>query len=325
MAAGWRLQIFIMKKVLVVHYSQTGQLSAAVQALTRPLAEDPQVTLHFERIAPQQDYPYPWPLLRFFDVFPESVYMDPPPMRASSLTGDEDFDLVIIAYQVWFLSPSLPVVGFLNSPQAKKLLANKPVITLIACRNMWLNAHRKMTGLLGQLGARHCDNIVLTDNAPSLATFITTPRWLMTGKKNRFLGLPEAGVCQQDIDDCQRFGRALSVALRQHQEQSGQSLLQGLSAVKVNTSLIASEMAGHRSFLVWGRLIRGVGKPGEFRRKPLLLLYILFLIALIITVVPVTLLVKKLLSPFLAGKLQQQKTLFEQPSGSDTFRMKDFI
>lgn len=314
-----------MKKVLVVYFSQTGQLSAAVQALTRPLVEDRTVTLHFEPIEPLQAYPYPWPLLKFFDVFPESVYMEPPPMSPTSLTGDEDFDLVIIAYQVWFLSPALPIVGFLNSPQAKKLLANKPVVTLIACRNMWLNAHRKMSRLLGQLGTRHCDNVVLTDNAPSLATFITTPRWLLTGKRDSFLGLPQAGVSQQDIADCQRFGRALSLALQQDQEKCGISLLQGLSAVKVNTSLIASEMAGHRSFLVWGRLIRAAGKPGDVRRKPLLLLYILFLITLIISVVPVTMALKKLLAPLLKGKLEQQRMQFEQPSGSDNFRMKDFI
>lgn len=313
-----------MKKVLVLYYSQTGQLSSAVKSLTRPLQDSDDITLHYECVAPREDYPFPWPFFRFFDAFPESVYMDPPEMAPFGLTGEEDFDLVILAYQIWFLSPSLPVVGFLKSEVGKKLLTGRPVVTLIACRNMWLNGHRKMKGLLEQIGAIHCDNIVLTDSGPSLTTFITTPRWLLTGKKNGFWGLPPAGVSRQDIEGCARFGRALKLALEQGLEKKGASMLQGLNAVSVNTGLIASEMAAHRSFLMWGKLIRVVGKSGQKRRIPVLFVYILFLITLILTVVPITMLLKILLHPLLARKLQEKKALFEQPSGSDNTRIEEF-
>lgn len=313
-----------MKRVLVVTYSQTGQLNAAVKSTVQPLLEDEGVELHIEYISPQKAYPFPWPFFQFFDVFPESVYMEPPEMKPFSLNGDESFDLVIIAYQVWFLSPAQPIIGFLKSDIGRALLKGRPVVTLIACRNMWLNAHRKMGGLLQEIGVKHIDNVVLTDAGSSLATFITTPRWLLTGRREAFWGFPAAGVAQADIEHCTRFGRALSSALAQNLERSGEPLLRGLEAVIVDSRLIASEMAGHRSFLVWGRLLRAVGKPGQLRRRPILLLYIIFLISLIITVVPITLLLKKLLQPLLADKLAQQKELFERPSGSDRFRMEEF-
>ncbi len=314
-----------MKRVLVVHYSQTGQLSAAVTALCQPLEkENNQIALSHECAKPEHDYPFPWPFLNFFDVFPESVYMDAPTMTASQLTGDEDFDLIVIAYQVWFLSPSLPIVGFIKSDIGQRLLRGKPVITLIACRNMWLNAHKKMGQLLADAGAHHCDNIVLTDSGPSLTTFITTPRWLLTGKKGCWGPLPAAGVSQLDIDGCSRFGKALVQALRRDDEKHHTPMLHGLAAATVDTQLIASEMAGHRSFLVWGKLLRKVGKQGQARRKPFLLLYVVFLITLIVTVVPITMVIKKLLQPLLSKKLSEKKTLFELPSGSQTNRMNEF-
>lgn len=314
-----------MKRVLVVHYSQTGQLSAAVTALCQPLQEESrQIAIRHEYAKPEHSYPFPWPFLSFFDVFPESVYMDAPAMKPSQLAGDEAFDLIIIAYQVWFLSPSLPIVGFIKSEVGQQLLKGKPVVTLIACRNMWLNAHQKMGQLLADAGAYHCDNIVLTDKSPSLTTFITTPRWLLTGKKDRWGPLPAAGVSQQDIDGCSRFGRVLVQALQRDEEKLHSPMLHGLGAATVDTQLIASEMVGHRSFLIWGKLLRKVGKQGQARRKPFLVLYVIFLITLIITIVPITMIIKKLLHPLLADKLTQKKALFEQPSGSQTKRMKEF-
>ena len=313
-----------MKRVLVVTYSQTGQLNAAVQSTIQPLLEADDVELHVEYIKPRKAYPFPWPFFEFFDAFPESVYMEPPEMAPFSLKGDEPFDLVILAYQVWFLSPAQPIVGFLKSDVGRALLAGRPVVTLIACRNMWLNAHRKMGTLLKEIGARHCDNIVLTDAGSSLATFITTPRWLLTGKREAFWGFPAAGVSQQDIKNCKRFGVVLQQALSQNLETEGESMLQGMGAVTVNTALIASEMAAHRSFLIWGKLLRAVGRPGQLRRRPVLLLYILFLVTLILTVVPISMLLKKLLQPLLADKLNQQKRLHEEPSGSDWSRMEEF-
>ncbi len=315
----------IMKRVLVVHYSQTGQLSAAVTALCRPLKENNKhIALTHEYTKPEHDYPFPWPFLDFFDVFPESVYMDAPNMMPSKLTGKENFDLIIIAYQVWFLSPSLPIVGFIKSKLGQQLLKGKPVITLIACRNMWLNAHKKMGQLLTNAGSHHCDNIVLTDSNSSLITFITTPRWLLTGKKDSWGPLPSAGVSQQDIDGCSRFGKALAQALQRDDEKRHTSMLHGLRAATVDTQLIASEMAGHRSFLVWGKLLRGIGKQGQARRKPFLVLYVLFLITLIVTIVPITIVTKKLLQPLLVKKLNQKKELFELPSGSKINRMNEF-
>ncbi|MGB7540893.1 MAG: dialkylresorcinol condensing enzyme, partial [Burkholderiales bacterium] len=126
-----------MKRVLVVYYSQTGQSGEVVRSFTAPLATCADIELRLIALQPRTPYPFPWRFFRFLDVFPESVHLDPAPIVPIEVEPDEDYDLVILAYQVWFLSPSQPVTAFLKSRAAQRLLAGKPVVTLIACRNMW--------------------------------------------------------------------------------------------------------------------------------------------------------------------------------------------
>src|SRR5262245_19155860 len=66
--AGPRLS---MKRILVIHYSQTGQLTEVVRAFVGPLLEAPDVEVVFETLAPERPYPFPWPFLQFLDAFPE--------------------------------------------------------------------------------------------------------------------------------------------------------------------------------------------------------------------------------------------------------------
>ena len=59
-----------MKKVLVIQFSQTGQLSGVLRSIVAPLQEDPGIQLTVETLRPKQAFPFPWPLFRFIDTFP---------------------------------------------------------------------------------------------------------------------------------------------------------------------------------------------------------------------------------------------------------------
>ena len=63
----------IIKNVLVVHYSQTGQLTELVHSMLAPLRARADVCVHEEVLRPQRPYPFPWSFFTFLDVFPESV------------------------------------------------------------------------------------------------------------------------------------------------------------------------------------------------------------------------------------------------------------
>lgn len=312
------------KKILIVSYSQTGQLDNLVENFTKPLQEDKNFELIFKNIKPKEPFPFPWGMIEFIDTFPESISMEA--CELEKIEDDEnDYDLIVLAYSVWFLSPSIPISSFLQSSYAKKKFKNKPVITLIGCRNMWIMAQEKIKKLLQDLDAILIDNVVLVDKGNSFETFITTPRWMLSGKKDSFWGLSSAGIDEGEIVDSRKFGRAIKQALLENKELKQKSILYGLKAVNVDIRLIKSEQIGHKSFLIWGKLIQKIGKKGNKKRQIVVLLYLLFLILMILTVVPINMIVQTILRKINKQSIQKQKEFYELPSGSDDYRIKDFL
>lgn len=308
----------------MLSYSQTGQLNNLVENFTKPFLGNENFELIFKNIKPKKDYPFPWDFMTFMDTFPESVYMVP--CELENIEDDENnYDLIILAYTVWFLSPSIPISSFLQSSYAKKKFKDKPVITLIACRNMWIMAQEKIKKLLDDLSATLIDNVVLVDKGSSLETFITTPRWMLTGKKDSFFGLSSAGIDENEIIKSQRFGKALVQALEQNKEKEKKSLLQGLKAVEVDIKLIKSEKIGNKSFLIWGKLIRKIGNFGDKKRRIVVMLYLVFLILMILIVVPINMIVQTILRKLNKNSILKQKEFYELPSGSKDFKMKEFL
>lgn len=303
-----------MKKVLVVSHSQSGQLAKFVELATAPLRQSDEVKVDYHCVEPVNKYPYPWSFYPFFDAFPEAIYMNGCEVKPAE-NLEEEYDLVIIGYTVWFLSPSIPMTGFLKTAQAKRLIKDKPVITFIACRDMWVMAQEKMKAVIAELGGTLIDNAVLTDQGGSIYAFITTPRWLLTGKKDPFWIFPAAGVSEQDLQESERFGHRLVSALENDLEKKKESLLKNLNAVTVNGKLIGSEKIATRSFMVWGKLIQKSGKPGSFPRKIVITIYAVFLALMVLTLVPINLLVKKLISPFRKKAVEESITYYEKPSG----------
>lgn len=305
-----------MKKILVLQYSQSGQLTDILRRMVAPLEEAEGIALTVETLRPKVAYPFPWPILRFFDTFPESIYLDAPENEPLSVDPAERFDLVILGYQAWFLSPSLPVTAFLQSEAAARLLKDTPVVTVVACRDMWLMAQEQMKAMLVKAGARLVGHVALVDGAGTVGSFLATPVWVMTGKKGPHLGglIPKAGVKPEEIEGTRRFGARIAEVL-QGNGPLDETLLRNLQAVNVNEGLIASEKAIRRGLLAWGRLLRGLGKQGAFIRKPFLLLYICWLVLAILILVPLGFLLKKLLAPLMRKRNAELKAYFAAPSG----------
>jgi hypothetical protein len=312
-----------LKNVLVVNYSQTGQLADITAQVIEPLRTAGH-QVHLETLVPATPFPFPWPIVEFIDAFPECVQLDAPPLKPLGISADSRFDLVILTYQVWYLAPALPMTAFLHSPEGRQLINGRPVITLVACRNMWLSAQNTMERLIAEAGGQLRDHLAFTDQGHPLATFITTPRWVLTGRRDSWLGLPPAGVAPEEIRQASRFGRALATALDRNGEKSGAPMLTGLRACTVNPRLAVSEQAAHRAFKIWSRLIRTFGRRGQWRRRPILLVFALYLITLVLTVVPLSLLLQWLFSPLLKPRLDRLRAEFELPSGSQDFNLKEY-
>jgi hypothetical protein len=124
------------RRAVVYLYTQTGQLREVADALTAPLLARGW-SIRWVDVQPRVAFPFPWPIRRFFGVFPAAV--DPQSLvelvEPAGGFGTQPDELVILAYQVWYLAPSLPVRSLLNAhPEAVR---DRRVVSLIACRNMW--------------------------------------------------------------------------------------------------------------------------------------------------------------------------------------------
>ena len=301
------------KRVLVVSYSQSGQLARLKESFLRDIRGTAGIEVDDMVLRPAQPFAFPWRFLPFFDAFPETVHLQPAPIEPPVL-AHERYDLVVIAYSVWFLSPAQPITAFLQSAAAQRVLRDTPVITLIGCRNMWLMAQEKMKRLLADAGTRLVGNVVKIDQCGSAASFITTPLWMFTGKRQAVHWLPPAGISEAEIADAARFGQRTAEAL-QHDETLDKTLLQHMGAVKINEKLMSSERVGHRSFLVWGKLVMAAGRVSPLLRRLVLCVYIVFLLGMILTVVPIGALLKTLLAPLRREQMQRERAYYAAPSG----------
>ncbi len=66
------------KRVLEIHFSQTGQLTQVMDHLVQPLVDQPGVTVERHCIEMVQPCPLPWPIFRLSDEFPPTVAFVPP-------------------------------------------------------------------------------------------------------------------------------------------------------------------------------------------------------------------------------------------------------
>lgn len=250
-----------MKNILVVHYSQSGQLTEILSNLLQPIKQSGEVNVTHFKIEMEKPYPFPWTKNKFFNVFPETYYQVPSNIKPiPKEIVDQKYDLIILGYQVWFLTPSIPINSFLNLPEAKKLLANTPVITVIGCRNLWIMAQEKMKKKLQSLKANLVGNIVLTDRHLNHISLITISQWMFTGKKERYLGIfPKPGVSEKDINEATKFGNPLLKHLLNGNYNQLQNDLLLQKAVKIKPFLITVDKRANFLFSKWAKLIKSKG------------------------------------------------------------------
>lgn len=252
------------KSILVIYYSQTGQLRNILDKMLGPLSNQAEVTM--VEYKPVNDYPFPWTSDQFFDAMPECVQEIPMPLQPVSIP-DKHYDLVILGYQPWFLSPSRPTSSFLQSEFAQ-VLKGKPVITVLGTRNMWLNAQEKVKAALQRLGANLVGNIVLADTNHNLISLFTIIRWNFTGQKEAGRFLPEAGVQSRDIAAASRFGADILDALESDSLPSLQDRLLKKGAVELKPTLIVLEKRAIKQFRKFAVYIRKKGDHGNPARLP---------------------------------------------------------
>lgn len=296
-----------MKKVLVIYYTQTGQLRDIVRSVMAPVEKCPGIVVFYEELKPVPAFPFPWTSDQFFQAFPESTMAIPCKLEPFSYSPDNHYDLVIIAYQPWYLSPSIPFHSFLQSPEGHGLLKGKPVLTLIGCRNMWTQAQERVKAYIENAGGRPIGNIVLRDRTHNLLSIVTIVRWMFKGKKDRYLAIfPTAGVSDSDIRSAEKFGHIISESMQISGYGQLRKKLLANGAVRIFPSLVMLEKNGRRIFNLWAKFILKKGNYGDPKRIFRLRLFKYYLLAVLYIISPFATCVYSLL--VLAGIFPAKKT-----------------
>lgn len=293
------------KKILVIYYSQTGQLKDIVKNIAQPFEEKKdEYSVTYYNIQLKKDFPFPWPSDVFFNTFPESYLQIP----SEILPPPEDvlnqkFDLILFGYQVWYLTPSIPIISFLKSGYAENILKDTPVVTISGTRNMWMLSQEKLKVYLRDLKAQLVGNIALVDRHDNYTSVLTILRWLTTGQKEKSGILPAAGISDEEIIGSVKYGKIIEGHLRENNFKDLQPELVKNGAVEIRPFLVRVEKVGNKIFTVWSNLII---KKKE--KRPLLIKFFkVYLMAAIWIISPIVLIFHILLAPLLWFKRKKQR------------------
>ena len=293
------------KKILVIYYSQTGQLKDIVKNIAQPFEEKKdEYSVTYYNIQLKKDFPFPWPSDVFFNTFPESYLQIP----SEILPPPEDvlnqkFDLILFGYQVWYLTPSIPIISFLKSGYAENILKDTPVVTISGTRNMWMLSQEKLKVYLRDLKAQLVGNIALVDRHDNYTSVLTILRWLTTGQKEKSGILPAAGISDEEISGSVKYGKIIEGHLRENNFKDLQPDLVKNGAVEIRPFLVRVEKVGNKIFTVWSNLII---KKKE--KRPLLIKFFkVYLMAAIWIISPIVLVPHILMTPILWFKRKKQR------------------
>ena len=290
------------KKVLVIYYSQSGQLGDIINSLIKPIAAAGH-SIETVRVLPAKPYPFPWKGKSFFAVMPDSVTGIPTELQPFQLK-ETAYDLVIIGYQAWFLSPSIPCNSILNHPAVKAVIKNTPVVTITGARNMWISAMERIKASLKETGAALKGNIVLVDKHPNFVSFVTILYWMFTAKRERYLNMfPKPGVADADIDACENYGLLVEKYLEKGNWDGLQDELIQAKAIEVKYNLMFIESKAKKLFKLWANFI-----IKRKKRTGWLVAFKYYLIIALFIAAPIILTVDAIFfKPFLSGRIKKQK------------------
>ena len=296
-----------MKKVLVVNYSQSGQLDEIMTNFIEPFVG---VTVDRIALKPVTPFPFPWTTENFFDIMPETVLEEAIDIEPVQYQFDR-YDLIVLGYQPWFLSPPLPVTSLLQSDAFQKRLMDTPVVTVIGSRNMWLNSQESVKAYIKNAGGKLVANIPLIDRVQNHISAVTILHWMLTGRKDRKWGIfPKPGVSDRDIAEVREEGQKVFEAFKVEDYRDLQVRIMSGNKFSVPTDILFIEGKAKRLFRIWAGIIKKRGKTPA-KRAFWVKAFNYYLVVALFGVAPVLLLVYNLLiRPFTQSSIQKKKKYF---------------
>jgi hypothetical protein len=291
------------KNILVIHYSQSGQLTEILQNFCSPFTDS---TIEWVKVEPLTPFPFPWNSAAFFNAMPETVLEKPISIKPLHFQRDQ-YDLIIFGYQPWFLSPSLPASAILQDERFRKIMNGTKIVTVLGCRNMWINAQEAVKKQIASAGGKLVGNVPLIDKTSNLISVVTILHWMLTGQKTKKWGIfPKPGVSDEDIQNVSQFGALLKEKLNDIQTNRFQEELVERGGVNIPVSILFIESRAKKLFMIWANLItKKTAKGGN--RKFWINFFKYYLIFALFIVSPIVLMIYHIfVRPFTGRQIKRE-------------------
>ncbi len=294
-------------KILAINYSQSGQLNDIVNNFISKIEG---CEIDRINIAPEKSFAFPWPTDNFYDIMPETVLEEAIPLKPITFK-EEKYDLIILGYQPWFLSPSMPTAALLQNKEFKQRINGAKIITVIGARNMWLNAQTSVVEQIVASGGDMVGNVALVDRAPNHLSAISIAHWMMTGKKTRKWGIfPLPGIADNDIENMKDLSIFLNRCVAANDFSTFQKTIVENKVTRINTNILFIEGKAKKIFNIWAGIIKKKEKSGG-KRSFWISFFRYYLNFALFVVAPILLLIDIILiRPFTLGKIKRKKEYF---------------
>jgi menaquinone-dependent protoporphyrinogen IX oxidase len=207
-------------RVLLLYYSYTGQsgrvLEAAGEVLRRRGCEvhkaeieftDPRFSQRFSRFPMRHVWPDMLSVLRAQKRRATGEIRTPDTVRSG------DYDLICIGSPTWWQTTSMPMRSFLESDEARKLVAGKPFAVFVVCRQYWRENLAAVRELAEQQGGRYVDGIHFTYPGDPVRSMMSLTSYLGSGEyRDRYLGvrIPPTNIQPEHLEQARTFAAGLA-------------------------------------------------------------------------------------------------------------------
>lgn len=291
-------------KILAINYSQSGQLDEIIENYISTLSN---ATIDRIKFTTKKKFDFPWTVPTFFNTMPECVKEIPTALEEINYQHDK-YDLILLGYQPWFLSPSIPTTSLLKDEKFKQLLNGTPVITIIGSRNMWLNSQDSVVKMIEEANGKLIGNLPLIDKSDNILSAASILHWMLTGKKERKWGVfPMPGVSQEDIEGSSKFGDILNKCIEEGKLNDYQNQLVQAKGVMISTNILFIEGRAKKLFKIWANLILKKEAQGK-KRSFWVSFFKYYLVVALFIVSPFVLLIYNVLfRPFTIKSIKEKK------------------
>lgn len=206
------------KRILAVYFSLTQQTRKVIGALEEALVAGGHEVDHLELELADDKYKLPHSFPNFWKDWAlttagKQIKVNLVPKTAPRPV--EDYDLVILGYQPWFMKPSFPVRTWLTSA-AGSILEGKKVVSVITARGAWKACFAEANRLVKAQGGEIVDSLALCAQVGDPMNFMQLSRWLFRNddpdqsyqRKYGPYGVGDVGIAAANA-----FGASLSMRL----------------------------------------------------------------------------------------------------------------